>query len=671
MPKKKLSDSSNGVIVKVVERDGDYWLALKTPYDEDFKDELKREIHASKREFDWSQKIWLVKITHSKEEARTAIQLLREHFMADINIRAPHVPLGEVYINDDKIIFDVEFDDDFVQVAKRFGGRYNSTTKNWRFQPSTETSIKEISGLLDEFDLEVDDEVYNWLNNKKQQIQEQKERRKELVELSKQKSLKSDYEVSLPDDNLELYPFQKYAVKMLDLRGKGLIADELGLGKTVETLAHLHNHKEWRPVIVIVPSSVKINWKREIIKWTEADEDDIHVLRGYSGDLPAKKDWYVINYAILHKRLDELLNLDYKAVVIDECHYIKNHKAERTKSVLHLVDDIEHTYCLSGTPMPNRPIELWTQIKALQPEAVDEFQSLWGTDNQEGFAERYCNAQKTRFGWDVDGSSNLDELQNKLRESIMIRRKKEDVLNELPEKRRIEVPLEIDNRNEYETAQRQFKTWMEENDPLSNWEDAQVVVKIEKLKQLAWKGKYEQMVNWLDDMLEQDGKTVVFAHHKELQKKLYKRYEDNAVHITGGMDSNERQDMIDQFSNDEDVELCIASLRAAGVGINLQVSSRAVFTEIGWTPSEHNQAEDRIHRIGQDKQVDIYYLMAENTIEEDIFNLINEKQKKIDEAIDGIIDDSKKGMALELIQEKSDDLESESLYKFVEEDINE
>jgi len=664
----KYSFEKENIKVQLIKRNNELWYALYTPYNEGFKGTLKRNIHYTKREFDWNRKAWLVKVTFSKEEIKEAFRIIKNYFEINIDVEIPDIPFGKVFVEDDKLVFDVDYDEDFINDIKQsLGGIFDKKTKNWYVSISKESKIDEVYRIIEEYNIKEDDDIDEYIENVKNQLIEERKKRRELAELSKQKSLNEDYEVSLPDDDdLELYPFQKYAIKMLDLRKKGLIADEMGLGKTVEVLTHLYNHQQWRPVLVIVPSSVKINWKREISKWTESSEDDICVLTGQNGNITRKKDWYIVNYAILHHRLEELLKLDYKAMIIDESHYIKNYKAKRTKSVKKLSENVEHIYCLSGTPMPNRPIELWSQINILNPK-VEDFKTLWGNKNSKGFAKKYCNAHENKWGWDVDGASNLDELYNKLRKSVMIRRRKKDVLDELPDKRRLLVPLEIDNRSEYQQAEQNFTQWMNKYNPISNWEEAEILVRMEKLKQIAWKGKYKQMIKWVNDMLEHGDKTVIFAHHRELQSKLYEEYEDISVKIAGGMNDNDKQDAIDEFTNNDDIRLCITSTQAGGTGINLQVSSRAVFTEIGWTSSEHNQAEDRIHRIGQEEQCDIYYLMAENTIEEEIFNLINQKQQKIDEAIDGIVDDSKKGIMMEILKKEDNKINSESLDKFMEE----
>lgn len=643
-------EKKKGVKIKVKED----VLIIDTPYDEKWLKEFKREIPKDNRVWNNTGKIWRIDI-RNKEIAERAIEITEKHFDVEFDANIPDVPFGEARVESSRVVLETEDNDEFLKRIKGFTKReYDDTEFIWSVEPTSLEEVEELEDILEEWDIDVYPDVYQYLEEKWMKFKEEKEKKKELVELSKQKSLEEDYEVDLPSDDLTLYPFQKFGVKLLDIRGKALLADEMGLGKSVMTLAHLYNHQERRPIILIVPSSVKINWKREILKWTDSGDDDIVVLEGEEGEIEKGKSWYIVNYAVLHHRLEQLEEINYKGIVVDESHYIKNKEALRTKATRKLAEETDHVYCLSGTPMPNRPVELWQQLDILDP-IEEDFQTFWPDDDlgTRGFAKKYCNATKVKFGWDVNGAQNLDELQRKLRESIMIRRRKSDVLEELPEKQRFRIPMQLDNRSKYNDVVRNFKQWMRERDKEKDWGHAEVAVKMEKLIQVAWKGKYDYMIDWIQDTLSQVDKLVVFAHHKELQSLLYEDFKENAVQLVGGMSSTQRQDVIDKFTNDDDVKLIIASMKSGGEGINLQVASTAVFTEIGWTPSQHKQAEDRIHRMGQENDsVNIYYLMAEDTIEETIYKTINRKQKVVDEAIDGIVEEDKKGVIMEVLEEE-------------------
>lgn len=642
-------------------------MVVDTPYNRKWLNEFKREIRKDNRTWNNEGKVWLVDI-YDLEVGEKVLDVTEKYFDVDLDVELPDVTFGTAKIGEFGIIFDTQYDEEFIQKVKSFRNRdYDDENKTWEVKLMSVDEVEKVESILDEWDIDVYPEVYEHIEDKWDGLKKEKERHKKLVKLSRQKSLKSEYDVDLPSDDLTLRPFQKFGVKMLDLREKGLIADEMGLGKTIQVLAHLYNKPDRRPVIVVVPSSVKFNWRREIIKWTEASKEDVQILKGENGRVEGGKDWYIVNYAILHHRLDSVEKVDCEALIVDESHYIKNRDALRTEATKNLGRSIKHIYCLTGTPMPNRPAELWQQLEILEPREED-FQSFWSNGNTAGFARKYCGAKQTRWGWDVNGATNLDELQRKLRENIMIRRKKKDVLDELPEKQRFKVSMNLENRNEYKQAVNNFRRWMRNEDKANgDWGKAEVMVKIEKLKQLAWEGKYENMVEWIENVLTQVDKLVVFAHHQELQSKLYSDFEEDAVQLIGGMSSVNRQKVIDEFTENDEVKLMVASIKAAGTGINLQVASTAVFTEIGWTPSEHNQAEDRIHRMGQeDESVNIYYLMAEDTIEGTTFRAINEKQKIIDEAIDGVVDDDKKGVMMEVLEEEEilQDVNSKKLSEF-------
>ncbi|MHA1289844.1 MAG: SNF2-related protein, partial [Candidatus Thorarchaeota archaeon] len=372
------------------------------------------------------------------------------------------------------------------------------------------------------------------------------------------------------------------------------VGNEFFLHNTIQALGYFYIHPEIRPVLIVCPASVKINWFRETLLWCGVKESDIQVIQGKKAKIERGKQFYIINYDVLSAYPIFKL-LGFQSMVLDEVHYIKNRDAARTKAALALSQFIPSVIGLTGTPVLNRPIELYNAIQAI---GVDDpmLSDLWN------FATRYCGAVRSTWGWDFSGATNLDELNVKLRENIMIRRLKRDVLEELPSKRRMRIFMELTNKSSYDLAERDFTRWMIENEESGS---ADVLAQVEKLKQLVAKGKMKYVLEWIDDYLEETGKKVViFAHHIPIQEQLFDHYKDVATRIYGGMSPESKQASIDAFNNDPDVKVCIASMKAAQEGVNLQKScSTAIFVELGWTPGEHNQAEDRVHRIGQDEQV--------------------------------------------------------------------
>jgi SWI/SNF-related matrix-associated actin-dependent regulator 1 of chromatin subfamily A len=289
-----------------------------------------------------------------------------------------------------------------------------------------------------------------------------------------------------------------------------------------------------------------------------------------------------------------LKKLRPKTVVVDECHYIKNSKALRTRAVIQLCRIAEHVICLSGTPIINRPIEMFNAIQAIEPGI---FPSFWE------YAQRYCGATHNGFGWDFGGAENTDELHMKLTRTIMLRRLKKDVLQDLPEKVRSVIPLSLSNRSEYNRASADFLGWLESQeggkDKMASAERAETLVRLEKLKQLCVQGKYKGCVEWIENYLEQEEKLVVFCTHKAVVQKLASHFKARGVVLDGETAPSQRQVVVDRFQNDPSIKLFIGNIKAAGIGITLTAASATCFLELGWTPGEHDQAEDRVHRIGQ------------------------------------------------------------------------
>jgi len=434
--------------------------------------------------------------------------------------------------------------------------------------------------------------------------------------------------IDVPRLKMDLYPFQKKGVGFIEAKnGRALIADEMGLGKTAQALAWLQLHPEKRPAIVIVPASLKLNWARESRMWLV--DPNVQRLSGTKPNEPIIGDIIIINYDILPAWLGKLQAIKAQVLIIDECHYIKNNKAKRTKAVKALGKKIPHIIALSGTPIVNRPVEAYNALKLIDDTVIPNF---WE------YARRYCAARHTGFGWDCSGASRTEELHEKLTNTVMIRRRKEDVLTDLPDKTYSIVPIEINNRREYHKAESDFIDWIRQNkgeEAAKKASNAEALAKIEALKQLAVKGKMSNALEWIRDFLEVDGKLIVFATHKMTIDILMDEFKDVAVKIDGSTSQQARQDAVDKFQTDDSCRLFIGNIKAAGVGITLTAASNVAFLELPWTPGELEQATDRCHRIGQKNAVNVYYLLAQETIEETIAYILDKKRKVLDKVLDG------------------------------------
>ncbi len=435
---------------------------------------------------------------------------------------------------------------------------------------------------------------------------------------------------TIPGLKVGLFPFQHEGVEFIEGRkGRAVVGDEMGLGKTIQALAWLQFHPELRPAIIVCPASLKLNWLAEALKVT--DERPLVISgRPRPGDSISGHRVLIINYDILGDWSDRLTALSAKVLVLDECHYIKNRKADRTKASMLLGKQIPHVLALSGTPIINRPVEFFNSLHLVDP---GRFRSFWD------YAHRYCGAKHNGFGWDFTGASNTAELNALLVKTCMIRRLKADVLQELPAKTRALQPMSLDPAamKTYKVASARFLEWLASVNPekVSAAERAEALTKIEALKQLALKAKLDGAVDWIGNFLDCDGKLVVFATHKETIRVLRERFPEGSVVVDGSTSLPDRDVAVRRFQSDPDCRLLIGNLKAAGVGLTLTASSNTCFVELGWTPGEHDQAEDRVHRIGQKDAVTAWYLVAPGTIDEAILAMIDKKRKVLASVLDG------------------------------------
>jgi len=538
---------------------------------------------------------------------------------AEINSNKPNKPTTsttskKAWELKGQIAIQFEYDPELVAKVKTLHGRwFHNETKPpyW----TAELSRKNIE-LLETFGFDVSS-----LKQLIQEIQEKKQQTAQAIDSQLTGTLR---------------PFQAEGIKFIESQnGRALIGDEMGLGKTIQAIGWMAIHPELRPAIIVCPATVKQNWAREIKKWFSKPQN-VCVLKGQTSKQLPNADIYIINYDIIQYWKDALLSLDPQILVLDESHYIKNFKAIRTKVIMDKDNGmgwkIPHVICLSGTPIINRPIEFFNTIRLINPKL---FPSRFK------FAQEFCGARHTRFGWDFNGATNTGKLHQLLTGTIMIRRMKRDVLKDLPPKQRTVIPIEMENGTlaEYANAENNFIGWLTKEvgfDAAMKAARAEALVKIEYLKQLALKGKMSQIIPWINDFIESGEKLVVFCTHTETIDWLMKEFSSTGVRLDGSTSQQARQQAIDQFQNNPEIKLFIGNIKAAGAGITLTAASNTCFIELGWTPGEHSQAEDRVHRIGQEADsVNAWYLLAAGTIEEDIAELLDYKSNVLSSILDG------------------------------------
>lgn len=540
-----------------------------------------------------------------------------------------------------RLYFYIDYDPDIIAVFKSNGLRWDPSYRAWYAEIDGCLNPQDVYSQLNEvFSIYPDEEklyalklmevYFKKLNN--------------VIEFSRNSS--SSFPVPLPE-GLKLFPYQRAGVEFLAAKRNVLLADQMGLGKTIQVIGYLNcmlKENKMPSVLIVCPASVKYNWEKELKKWLISPLT-IEVLEGKNGfEQNPQINIYISNYDILKDKDFTNLNI----IVLDEAHYIKNEQAQRTKEVQRICKANPHAkiIALTGTPMLNRPRELFPILKILEPSRFNNFFK---------FALRYCEAHKkkihtrngTREFWNFDGASNTEELGRLLRATVMLRREKTDVLKELPDKIRTVIPVkktlagrivslesetkriverikEI-NRN-IQKARKQSDIALLNQLRVEKTEIRSVALPlINEYRRLAFEEKKDSIVSFLEDVL-QNEKIVLFVHHLEVADFFRKTFQNiNPCVITGQSSAKERQMMIDTFNKSPEHPLFIATTLAASEGITLTASSTVVFAEYEWTPAKMLQAEDRCHRIGQKKTVNSYWFTLPDSIDEMFINKIIEK----------------------------------------------
>ncbi|KAG4378443.1 hypothetical protein AAZX31_17G040600 [Glycine max] len=448
----------------------------------------------------------------------------------------------------------------------------------------------------------------------------------------------------------KLLPFQREGVRfILQHGGRVLLADEMGLGKTLQAIAVASCIQDLWPVLIIAPSSLRLQWASMIQQWLNIPSSDILIVLSQSGgsnrggfnivSSSAKSSirldglFNIISYDLVPKLQNMLMTHDFKVVIADESHFLKNAQAKRTTASLPVIKKAQYALLLSGTPALSRPIELFKQLEALYPDVYR---------NVHEYGNRYCKGGV--FGV-YQGASNHEELHNLIKATVMIRRLKKDVLSQLPVKRRQQVFLDLENKDmkqinalfqELEMVKAKIKA-AKSQEEAESLKFAQKNL-INKIYTDSAEAKIPSVLDYIGTVIEAGCKFLIFAHHQPMIDSIHEfllKKKVGCIRIDGGTPAASRQQLVTDFQEKDAIKAAVLSIKAGGVGLTLTAASTVIFAELSWTPGDLIQAEDRAHRIGQVSSVNIYYLLANDTVDDIIWDVVQSKLENLGQMLDG------------------------------------
>lgn len=468
----------------------------------------------------------------------------------------------------------------------------------------------------------------------------------ELTALSSAHDADLDFDLALP-----LLPYQRAGVAYCLRQRRVILGDEMGLGKTPQLIAVAVRAKaEGQRVLVVCPPSLREMWKRALSTFAPHLTHD--VVEGTKPVSVPDTDVVIIGDAVLTPWAPVLEKVHFGAILVDEAHRFKTEKAKRTKALLALARGVRadgYVVLASGTPAVNRPVELVSLL-----DIVGALQPVF--KNAGAFKWRYCDPVKNDFGWTFNGATNSAELHSKLRGSCYVRRRKDDVLTELPAKRRAQLPVVLTNSQlrEYLRIERDFLAWVFDRggrEAVLKASRAETITQLTAMRQALGKAKVDFAVEHIASLVEADEPVVVFAHHRSVIDALYQECATRSivdarwkvVKVVGGMGDDAKQEAVDDFQSGK-ANIFIGNYQSAGVGLTLTRANQWMSVELPFTPAELKQAEDRCHRISQDRPVTAWHLTGardngELTLDDRMFGLLNAKEENLTAVLDGFGED--------------------------------
>jgi SWI/SNF-related matrix-associated actin-dependent regulator 1 of chromatin subfamily A len=451
----------------------------------------------------------------------------------------------------------------------------------------------------------------------------------------------------------EPMPHQVVAINKLLTNDKYILADDMGLGKTTSSIIAAIEGK-FKKILVVCPASLKLNWKKEIMNYDRVE--NISIVD--SVDFRANK-WTIVNYDILKnfhhlpQRGVKMSDLPvspidfhkFDLVIADEAHYLKNSTSNRTKIFNDFASRIETRWLLTGTPITNKPIDFYNLLFLCDSPIAA---------NWVHYVRRYCaGRQFNRKGtkqkyWMTSGASNLEELRDYATD-VMLRRTKKDSID-LPQKTIKPVYLPMEYSVGYNTYLKEYQDWVdstegqEEKPKISDH-----LTKLIKIRQLLSNDKIEHTIKLAEDLIENEKKVIIFSCFTQTINAIHEHFGKSSVIIDGSISSKNRDIAVEKFQNDDKVKVFCGNIVAAGVGLTLTEGSIVIFNDLDWVPANHAQAEDRAHRIGQDKPVHIIYPLFDETLDVLMFQSLQRKMKIITQVMGDSIEVDETSVGREVI----------------------
>ncbi len=623
-------------------------LGINWPNKEKLSEEEIQSVKKKIEEIDWEG--WLPKSQIEIGEYEVVKKEKKKEPIARIGINASKLKSGKIKIKGIALYSRYKDAEKCREIKREFGGRWSPGRKRWHYPLDFKVvDFAEKLWRKDNIKLEKSNMLKEW-------YEKEKEKRQKAKKIKEKEDVKpSELDTDLTDT---LYDFQRVGTKFLAENNGAILADDMGLGKTITSIAAC-DHINASKILVICPATLKINWKNEIQKWLPGTTTQ--VLNGNKKkqleQVKSDAKFIITNYASIREKsrkkvngewtkvdnplFEELNGKGFDVIILDEAHRAKNRKSQQTKALYKISKNIDRVYHLTGTPIMNKPDEIWSLLHIIDPV---KYSSFWN------FVRQYCEITKHRFGTDIGEAKNPKEFREMLA-PLMIRRLKEEVIEDMPDLtiNQQQVKLEGKQRKLYEQMEKNMIAELGEKEKVAA---PIIITKILRLKQISVSAellkdepelkhfKKSAKIKALMDILEGAGeqKVVIFTQFKKAAKMVAKHLKNEGCEygiIHGDVSQNERQAEVEKFQNDPNCKIFIATIKAGGLGITLTAGNIAVFLDKDWVPANNTQAVDRLHRIGQKDSVNVIELLAKDTVEEYIEELLEKKQKTFDSLIEG------------------------------------